>query len=109
MQIRILFFLLLAVLLFWLISACNTPTGPTSLSCNISVNPRFIFQGESVVLSWTSNGATSAEIEGVLRTAPLNGSRVVTPQETSTYIMRVSNTFRRAECRVTVNVSKTPR
>jgi len=104
-QIRALFFL------FWVISACNnTSTGPTSLlSCNINADPRFIFQGESVVLSWTSNGATSAEIEGVLRTAPLNGSRVVTPQETSTYIMRVSNTFRRAECRVTVNVSKTPR
>ena len=49
--------------------------------------PTNIAAGESSTLSWTTDGATSVSINGVGTNLPANGSRVVTPTQTTTYTL----------------------
>lgn len=76
---------------------------------NLSVNPSTINAGQSATLTWTANNASSVTINPDLGSMALNGSTVVSPSTTTTYVLIASNTGGSATATVilTVNPSAT--
>ena len=58
-----------------------TSGGPPT--AGLSANPTSIVAGNSSTLTWTTNNAVSADLNGTA--VPLNGSQVVSPTTTTTY------------------------
>jgi uncharacterized repeat protein (TIGR01451 family) len=72
---------------------------------NISVNPSSIIQGQSSIISWTSEGAFSCQKSGAwYGNTGTSGSTIVTPNQTSTYIINCSNSYGSSSNSVVVNV-----
>ncbi len=79
---------------------------PTSVS--ISADPTSVNLGESTILTFSSTGADSVEIEpGIGSTAP-SGSVEVTPAETTTYTISATGKGGTASASVTVTVNFPP-
>jgi len=76
---------------------------------NFSVNPSTINAGQSATLTWTVNNASSVKINPDLGSMALNGSTVVSPSATTTYVLIASNIGGAATATVmlTVNPSVT--
>lgn len=55
-----------------------------------SAEPRTIERGQSATLTWSTTGATSVTIEPSLGTVPANGSRTVSPFNTTSYVLRAT-------------------
>jgi len=58
---------------------------------NFSVSPSTINAGQSATLTWTVNNASSVKINPDLGSMALNGSTVVSPSTTTTYVLIASN------------------
>jgi hypothetical protein len=98
--------------------AATTTTEPTTSPGEITSNPSMpiiayfncdpcvVEPGGSTTLSWNLSGATAAYFDGQGITAP--GSRVVYPDQTTTYRLTAVNDIGRSEKTVTVEVSGLP-
>lgn len=72
---------------------------------NLTANPSSIQSGQSSILSWNSNNATSCTLSQ-FGTVPTSGSRTVTPGSTTTYsITCTNNTGQSATDTATVSVN----
>lgn len=72
------------------------------LSCTIYANPTNIQQGGSSYLTWSSNGATSANLTNH-GSVGVNGSQTVYPYQTTTYVLTVYNAAgQSAQCQTTI-------
>ena len=60
------------------------PPPPVAPTATLAANPAVIQQGQSTVLTWQTDNATEATIDG-LGTLPASGSRTVTPRASTTY------------------------
>jgi hypothetical protein len=64
---------------------------PAALTGALSVAPEVIQQGQTARLSWSTENATSAEIDnGVGAVAARGGSHAIEPQATTTYTLTIS-------------------
>ena len=75
---------------------------------NISTNPDAILAGESATLSWTSTDATSASISPAIGLVEVDGSRTISPTETTTYTITATGPGGSATDSVTVTVYQLP-
>jgi uncharacterized repeat protein (TIGR01451 family) len=81
---------------------------PTAPTCLIIATPGTITAGESSVLTWSSERATSATISGGIGTVETNGTLSVSPQSTTDYTFSVTGIGGSAQCTVTVVVTDVP-
>jgi hypothetical protein len=76
------------------------------LSCTIYANPAHIEKGESSTLTWTSVGATSADISSI-GSVSVNGSQSVSPDHDTTYTMTVHDDYGQTfTCHTDITVTK---
>lgn len=75
---------------------------------NISANPPSIKAGESSVLTWTSTHADTCSIEPNIGSVALNGSRTVSPEESTTFTITASGAGGSTSANVTVTVLYPP-
>jgi peptidoglycan-associated lipoprotein len=91
--------------------AVQTPPAPVlAPTASITANPNSIDKGGSVELQWRTNGATSANIDGVGQ-VDLIGSKTVTPADSTTYRLVAKGPdgqTTEASARVTVNTPAAP-
>ncbi len=89
---------------------CQTPVTMTQIYtqvpyCTIYANPTFVIQGQSSVLTWTSQNASSAQLSTV-GSVGVNGSMSVTPYNSTTYTLTVWNAQgQQATCTATVQMN----
>ena len=86
-------------------SAPVSSAGPSISS--FTASPSNILQGQSTLLSWAVSGATSVSLAGIGDVTGLS-SKVVTPNQTTTYVLTASNGNGSTTAQVTVNVSSSP-
>lgn len=81
--------------------AAPAPPSPTA---TLAANPEVIQQGQSTVLTWSTENASSISIEG-LGELPASGSKTVTPNDSMTYtlVAKGAGGTQNASARVTVN------
>lgn len=86
-----------------------TVTGGTTTNLTVSIQavPASIIVGGSSTLTWSSTNATSAEINQGIGGVDVNGSREVSPTETTTYTIIVTGDEGTASASATVVVSST--
>jgi len=100
------------------LSACHKkiapppPTPPPALAAptaSLSANPNTLDQGQSTTLTWQTTNATDVSIDGI-GAVDTNGSRQVTPTESTTYhlIAKGAGGTQDATARVTVNAAPPP-
>lgn len=66
----------------------STPPPPPPIEspqCDVNVSPKTIKLGESTTLSWTSDDVETASFNQNIGQVSLNGSRTVSPTQTTTY------------------------
>lgn len=73
-------------------------------SAHLTSVPLSITEGQSAVLSWTAQNATSVSVQPGVGSVQANGSVKVTPRMSTTYILTARGAGRFAIARVTVNV-----
>jgi hypothetical protein len=73
----------------------------------LSAEPAAISRGESATLRWSSTNATSASLAPGIGDVPVNGSREVSPTETTTYTITVTGPGGQASKSATVTVRAT--
>jgi hypothetical protein len=86
---------------------CQTTVTVTSNpppSCTLSANPDTITQGQSSTLTWTTDNATSATIDQGIGSVSLDGSKSVTPSQTTTYTLTATGPGGTVKCHTTVTV-----
>jgi hypothetical protein len=79
---------------------------PPPPSCSITANPSTIDSGKSSTLAWTSANADSASLDNGIGAVALNGSHEVTPTNTTTYTLKVTNVVGDSSCSATVTVNQ---
>ncbi len=92
-------------------SAASTeapPAPPKAPTCTLTAEPATVDQGHSVVLSWTSQDATSVDIEPGVGKQLAKGSTSVTPKESTTYVLTASGPGGDATCTSRVTVAMPP-
>ncbi len=77
-------------------------------SCDIDVSIKTIVKGETTTLIWESTNADDAFINHGIGNVPDDGSRVVSPDTTTTYTLTVSNDDGDEDCSVKVTVIPPP-
>jgi len=92
-----------------LVEAKPTPE-PTPITCennvSFSASPSSIRRGGETTLTWnTTGGVTSAYLDNGIGDVNVNGSRKVSPNNTTTYRLTVSNDKSTVHCPVTVTVT----
>jgi peptidoglycan-associated lipoprotein len=80
-------------------------TPPPPVDASLSATPSTIQKGQSVELAWQTSNAESVSIDG-LGTLPAAGTRLVKPEESTTYTLRASGPggSKESAARVTVNL-----
>ena len=86
--------------------ATHKSTGP--MSASLSADPTTIQQGDSVTLRWTSEGATSLDLEPGVGAVNAQGSRTVTPDSTTTYRLTANGPGGPQTFEAAVNVTQAP-
>ncbi len=66
---------------------CTYPVTEQCTISNFNANSSYITSGQGSILSWNTNGCTNASIS-TLRAVPVDGSRIVYPTNTTTYVLR---------------------
>jgi peptidoglycan-associated lipoprotein len=84
------------------------PAPPGPPSCTLTAEPATVDMGKSVTLSWTSENATSLDIEPGLGKQLVQGSVSVTPNESLTYTASVTGANGSAKCDARVTVAVPP-
>lgn len=82
------------------------PQAPTI--ANFSVEPRNIERGQSATLSWSVSNATDMSIDQGIGAVPANGTRRVSPNNTTNYTLTVRGPGGNATRTVTLNVTQPP-
>jgi hypothetical protein len=97
-----------------------TGVGGATTSCSVAVtvtpgavpqiitftaNPATINSGQTSTLAWTVQNAATVSISPGLGNVNLNGSQVVTPSATTTYILTATNSAGSVTAQATVNVN----
>jgi hypothetical protein len=92
------------------INVINTQTSSSSLSAQLSVDKSMIQNGASATLSWTSQNASSMNIQPGIGSVSSNGSLKVTPDSTTTYTLTATSgkSSITSTVRVIVTASLTP-
>ena len=82
------------------------PPPPATPTANLTANPAVIQQGQTTVLTWQTDNATEATIDG-LGMLPASGSKTITPTTSTTYtlVAKGPGGTRDASARVTVNAA----
>ncbi len=92
---------------------CQAPVTVTHVQtqspyCTIYANPTSIQQGQSSVLTWTTQNAQSAQLSSV-GSVGVNGSMSVTPYQSTTYTLTVWNAQgQQAVCTAHVQLNQVP-
>lgn len=73
-----------------------------------SAEPTIIQLGALSTLTWTSSNATSVSIDNGIGSIALNGSKTVTPSQTTTYTLTARGTGGTVTAQVEVQVNTTP-
>ncbi|MBY0310138.1 hypothetical protein K2Q16_03270 [Patescibacteria group bacterium] len=77
--------------------------------CTLTASPVSVVRGGQTVLTWSAINADSAIISGGVGAVSLgNGSRQVTPDGTTTYVLTVKKGQETKSCPVTVTVTEQP-
>jgi len=110
--------ILVPVLLFavvFAVAGCNKkmkplppPMAPPTIAAptaRIVASPTAVLAGDSVLLSWSTMGATSASIEGV-GNVPLSGTKNVTPTQSTSYRLVATGAGGTTEALVYVTVNR---
>ena len=84
------------------ITVSSSPSAPTA---SIGASPATIIQGQSTTLSWSSTGATSAQINDGIGTVATSGGVTVSPAATTTYTITVTGAGGTATAQATVTVT----
>jgi len=84
------------------ITVSSSPSAPTA---SIGASPATIIQGQSTTLSWSSTGATSAQINDGIGTVTTSGGVTVSPAATTTYTITVTGAGGTATAQATVTVT----
>jgi hypothetical protein len=84
------------------------PTGPSAEIKSFTAEPSAIKPGEKVTLRWVAFNTYSVKIDPDIGTVATRGSREVSPEETTTYTLKVTGTGGALEKSVTVSVAGTP-
>jgi hypothetical protein len=82
-----------------------SPTPPT---VTLSANPSTINAGAASTLAWTSTNATSITIDNGIGSVALSGTRVVTPNQTTTYTITATGAGGSAGATALVEVKPLP-
>lgn len=69
----------------WLDVCVSSPT------CTLTANPSSIYSGDSSILTWTTENATSVAIDNGVASTALNDSESVSPISTTTYKLTATN------------------
>jgi hypothetical protein len=102
---RIILFLGIILLLPALIIGC-APSGTTlPIVTSFIANPTTIDEGDNSTLSWAVTGANSVMIAPEVGSVGLTGNFLVSPTETTTYILTATNSAGSITANVTVTVS----
>ncbi|HYM13369.1 MAG TPA: peptidoglycan-associated lipoprotein Pal [Bryobacterales bacterium] len=83
----------------------EAPPAPRLPTVSFSAEPSTIERGQSSTLRWSSTDATSASIDHGIGTVDTNGSREVSPADTTTYNISVRGPGGTARGSATVTVS----
>lgn len=84
------------------------PSPPPSPTVSLSAEPATVEKGHSVTLSWTSENATSLDLQPSVGSVQATGSTTVTPEESTTYILTVSGPGGKATASARVTVTLPP-
>ena len=106
----------LGAILFW--GACHKkvappppppPPPPPSPTASLSANPNTLEKGQSTTLTWQTTNANDVSIDGIGAVNP-NGSRQVTPADSTTYhlVAKGEGGTQEATARVTVTSAPPP-
>ena len=87
-------------------SAKNQNCQPLAPTAGISAQPASITLGQSTTLSWTSQNATTLDLEPGIGTVAAQGSVAVTPQQTTTYTLTVTGSGGTVTASTTVSVTQ---
>jgi hypothetical protein len=88
------------------VAPANRP--PEALEATLHVSSTTIVDGDPVLLTWTTDNATTVTITPDPGRVALNGSRSVTPYERTTYILTARGAAGTVTRTVTVNVTLPP-
>jgi peptidoglycan-associated lipoprotein len=85
------------------------PPAPNAPTASLSANPNTVNAGQPTTLTWQTTNATDVSIDGI-GPVDLNGSRQVTPVDSTTYHLVAKGTggTQDATARVTVNSAPAP-
>ena len=83
----------------------NPPQTPAPV-CTMNADDTDIIRGESTNIRWTSTNASSASINQNIGSVNLNGSRSVSPQQTTTYTGTFTGNGKTVNCPVTIRVTE---
>lgn len=81
---------------------------PKNPSCDMWVSPSKIKKGEDALLSWESTNASTASIDNGIGGVSVDGSRTVSPSNTTTYTGSFTGYGKTVICKTTVTVEKEP-
>lgn len=86
------------------------PPPPAAPTASLTASPDTIDKGQSSTLTWQTTNATDVSIDQNVGTVDANGSRQVTPVESTTYTLTAKGTggSQTATARVTVNAPAPP-
>jgi hypothetical protein len=87
------------------ITAWGHPAPPT---VRLTAIPDRIMQGQSTMLSWSSQNATALDLEPGVGSVPAGGSRNVSPQSTTTYNITATGSLGTASATALVSVAEPP-
>jgi len=83
------------------------PPPPPQPTASLTANPNSIQQGESTTLTWQTTNATDVTLEG-MGTVEANGSRQVTPTQSTTYRLTAKGAGGTQEATARVTVAMPP-
>jgi hypothetical protein len=77
---------------------------------SMNIDPGTVEKGHAVTLTWTSNNATSLDLEPGIGSVPGTGSRSIVPEESTTYVLTAQGPGggNNASGHVTVNAPQMP-
>ncbi|MGH9406944.1 MAG: OmpA family protein [Terriglobia bacterium] len=88
----------------------EAPPAPGPPTCSLTAVPATVTAGQSVTLSWSSNDATTLDLQPGLGSQQAEGSTAVSPAESTTYKMSLTGSGGAGDCsaRVTVTPATPP-
>lgn len=88
----------------------SPPAAPAAAAPTVSLaaSSTFIQKGQGVTLTWSSTNATALDLQPGIGSVPAEGSRDVTPEESTDYVLTANGPGGTADARVRVTVAPPP-